>query len=482
MNRWIKIVIGLSLMSLLVLSLAWQYWVYRPQKAQAEFESLMTDASPFLKQRNVNERAKIATSIGALLDTPQNNETPSQKAERLAAKDRVNKATQKAASDLIPSDFEDYKAALEKLDTRFQSLNHSHLTPCQRHKSYKNWGALRLWQSWAGNRTDFGGTPINDIAAYENASAEYTGRPVTFSEIKAVGKNEFEAVQAELKSLETLVGQDLNIFALRPENFSETDAAIRARVEPLLENIEDSFSRSGDFEFAPVPKGTVQTRKGYGPRYAIAVYIKRDNAMRIHWTYGRYNHIYDTMLAVHEIMPGHHLQMKMETQRACDQGPVSARIPFLEGWASYAEILAKERGLFTSPLQRLGWLDYRLVRAMRILIDTARIENGLTEDQAWELWQEKMPVRLNDDFPREWARIKKSPHHLSYIFGSKAILDARETLREKYGHSFDETEFHAALLNAPHQSLMFLAERVDAQMQARKNIELPAFKDIEPAL
>lgn len=459
---------------MLTLSAVWRHYVYAPTQTQAEFNALVDAAKPILKQRKKNDRVNVATSITTLLDTPQVDETDANKTERLKAKQRLDIAIEKERQNANKDDFEAFKASLSALEPRFSALDHAHLTPCQSNDAYRYWGALRLWQSWADKNLSLSGQPISVIADYEIRSAEYMGRPVSFNEIKRIGDAEYAAITAQLGTLEAAVksefNMDLDSFAMRPENYSLSEDAIIARTAPSLRRIEKIFAELGDFDFAPVPAGNIQTQEGYGPAYAIASYVKNKDAMRLYWTYGRYNHMYDAMLIIHEIMPGHHLQIKMPKQRACGKGPVSSRTPFLEGWATYAEILADERGFFDDPLQRLGWLDYRLVRAMRIVMDTARIEHDLSKDQVWALWQEKMPRRLDDDFPREWARISNSPHHLSYIFGSQAILAARDTLREKYGADFNEADFHEAVLNAPHQSLMFLAERIDAQMRAREAV------------
>ena len=486
MNKWITALIGLSLVSILVLSAVWRHYVYAPTQTQADFDRLIQDAKPILKQRKKNNRINIATSITTLLDTPQVDETDDKKAERLAAKKRLDAAIEKENENKRRVEYEDFKTSLKALEPRFAGLNHNHLTPCQSNDAYRYWGALRLWQSWVEKNLSFAGESVSKIAEYETRGAEYMGRPVSFSDIKNIGEEEYAAVKSQLEELEIIVQSDFNLslddFATRAENYSQTEEDILGRTVPLLRRIEEKFTALDDFGFAPVPTAAVQTQQGYGPAYAIASYNKNHDAMRVYWTYGRYNHMYDTMLIIHEIMPGHHLHMKMQKQRACGQGPVPSRTAFLEGWATYAELLAEERGLFDDPLQRLGWLDYRLVRAMRILMDTARVEQGLSKDEIWNLWQEKMPRRLDDDFPREWARINNSPHHLSYIFGSQAILTARNSLRKQYGPDFDEVEFHAALLNAPHQSLMFLTERIDAQIRARDALNLILLEADQAAL
>ena len=190
--------------------------------------------------------------------------------------------------------------------------------------------------------------------------------------------------------------------------------------------------------------------------------------MVVYWQTGIYTHVYDTMLAVHEIMPGHHQQLAMEREPVCSRGPISTPTAFLEGWASYAEILAEEKGLFAAPDQRLGWLDYRLIRAMRIVMDTARIEGALTEAEAMALWESSMPRRLHALYPREWARINRGPHHLSYILGADAIITAKAHVKAELKEGFNEAEFHQALLSSMHRSLEYLGPRMSAQILERR--------------
>lgn len=486
MNGWVKSVIAISLLAVVLLTAAWRYFVHAPLQTQAAFAALMEDVKPLLKFQNPSINIDIATSMSTLLDTPQIGETQDKRLERLAAKEKIEAAINNASRPVPDTEFQAYKARLDSLGLRFAALDHRHLKPCQSDEAYQKWGALWHWEINAKYANGYNGPFENAVAKYETQAGQYAGRPVSLSEIKSMGETVFEQTTAELERLASQVqsefGQDLDSFAARDENYSTTSEAIISRTAPLLAGIESKFADLGDFKFGPVPAAKLQTREGFGPNFAVASYSKGDDAMVIYWTAGRYNHIYDTMLIVHEILPGHHQHIKMTKQRACGVGPISAQTSFIEGWATYAETLADERGLFSAPDQRLGWLDYRLIRAMRIIMDIARIEDDLTEVQAWKLWQEKMPQRLNDDFAREWARINKSPHHLSYIFGSQAIFEARETLRKAMGPQFNEAEFHAALLNGHHQNLMFLAERTAAQMQARQQLDYALSGTFEPAL
>ena len=60
--------------------------------------------------------------------------------------------------------------------------------------------------------------------------------------------------------------------------------------------------------------------------------------------------------AFHEIYPGHHLQIALAQEQPAVH-PISQLVgtgAFVEGWGRYAEQLAEEMGLYTSPFARLG--------------------------------------------------------------------------------------------------------------------------------
>ncbi len=435
---------GLALLFLLGLGFVWQYFIAIPQQTQARFDQLMYDVRPVLKRKNA---PKKSVKITIKPDQTSGNK---------------------------PTSLPAFHARLTDFDTRFSGLNPAHLHPCQREDLYRNWAALRHWTDWADKQAK-----TADLKReYEQQAIHYTGYPVSFAAIVARGEKAYKTTSEELSQLEARImrdyAMDIDSFAARAQNYSLSEPALTARFGDLITTTEAAFA--GGFAFAntpkAIPKAGIKTKLGYGPNFAIASY-QRDNTMVVYWDGARYNHLYDTMLVVHELYPGHHLQMKLEKVRACGTGPIASSTPFIEGWATYAEFLADERGLFEPPDQRLGWLDYRLMRAMRIILDTKRAEQGLSETDAKLIWAERMPPRLQDDFAREWARVNTSRHHLSYVFGSDAIMEARTTLKAEMGADFNEQAFHAALLNMPLKSLLFLPQRIRAQMLARESLASP---------
>ncbi|MCU1359122.1 MAG: hypothetical protein JWN99_411, partial [Ilumatobacteraceae bacterium] len=70
----------------------------------------------------------------------------------------------------------------------------------------------------------------------------------------------------------------------------------------------------------------------------------------------------------HESVPGHHLQLALANE--LDLHPLLGELEVVsygEGWGLYAERLADEMSLYSSPLQRLGMLTLDSLRAARLV-------------------------------------------------------------------------------------------------------------------
>ncbi|HEX4898875.1 MAG TPA: DUF885 domain-containing protein, partial [Candidatus Limnocylindrales bacterium] len=85
-------------------------------------------------------------------------------------------------------------------------------------------------------------------------------------------------------------------------------------------------------------------------------------------------------LAIHESVPGHHLQTAIAQE--LDGLPAFQRAlassAFAEGWGLYTERLADEMGLYTSDLDRFGILSFDAWRACRLVVDTGMHALGWT--------------------------------------------------------------------------------------------------------
>ncbi|OLC52656.1 MAG: hypothetical protein AUH85_16315 [Chloroflexi bacterium 13_1_40CM_4_68_4] len=82
-------------------------------------------------------------------------------------------------------------------------------------------------------------------------------------------------------------------------------------------------------------------------------------------------------LTVHESVPGHHLQIAIQSEaadiprfRRHRLGTQGALVAFTEGWGLYSERLGDEMGMYGTEPERFGMLSYQAWRAARLVIDT----------------------------------------------------------------------------------------------------------------
>ena len=86
--------------------------------------------------------------------------------------------------------------------------------------------------------------------------------------------------------------------------------------------------------------------------------------------------------AVHEAYPGNHWHLAVRKARSRRVRKVFGTPYFNEGWGLYAEVLMRERGFFTEPIQELNHLKATLFRAARIVVDTSLHLGEMTYEEA----------------------------------------------------------------------------------------------------
>ncbi|MCU0732453.1 MAG: DUF885 domain-containing protein, partial [Hyphomonas sp.] len=154
-------------------------------------------------------------------------------------------------------------------------------------------------------------------------------------------------------------------------------------------------------------------------------------------------------LVYHETLPGHHLESGIASEQA--GLPLARQLiwnpGYGEGWASYAETLADEGGLYTDdPLGRLGYLQSMLLRAARLVADTGIHQQKWTRDRAISYITSTTglsPEAAADEVDRYsiWPG-----QAAAYWIGRQRLLDLRERAQRVLGPKFEPKAFHAAIL------------------------------------
>ena len=88
-------------------------------------------------------------------------------------------------------------------------------------------------------------------------------------------------------------------------------------------------------------------------------------------------------VAFHEVIPGHLLQMPLQAAAAPSPERVRGAGAYFEAWATYAEQLAADLGAYAEdPRGEIGYLQWRLFRVARIVVDTGVHAMGWSREAA----------------------------------------------------------------------------------------------------
>jgi len=175
-------------------------------------------------------------------------------------------------------------------------------------------------------------------------------------------------------------------------------------------------------------------------------------------------------IALHEGVPGHHLQAarasELDLPAFRRHGWYDA---FGEGWATYAEGLGPELGLFQDPFSRFGHLNEEMFRAARLVVDTGIHALGWSRQQAIDYLTAHTANPPRDNEAEVDRYIALPGQALAYQIGHLRILALRTQARAALGGLFDLRRFHDALLGGGALPLPELERRMKRWIAAEKD-------------
>jgi len=154
-------------------------------------------------------------------------------------------------------------------------------------------------------------------------------------------------------------------------------------------------------------------------------------------------------LTYHEANPGHHWQVALNL--AQEHLPLLRRVApynsYVEGWALYSELVAKEMGMYKDdPFGDLGRLKAELFRSVRLVVDTGMHAKKWTREQAIAYMAETTGT-TESDVVSEIERYMAWPGQaLGYKLGMLKIVELRAYAKEQLGDNFDIKAFHDLVL------------------------------------
>lgn len=315
-------------------------------------------------------------------------------------------------------------------------------------------------------------------AYYRNRILHHTALDLSPDEIHAIGLSEVARLHDGMRDIMVEVGFDGSLreffTAIRedPNNYYEDSDTGRALfLEGARRQIEDIHAVVDDY-FNTLPEAGLIVRR---------VEPWRENSTSIAF-YNRpsvdgsqpgiyYANLADmksvqkyvfTAITYHESVPGHHFQIALaqELDGLPDFRKQAVYGAFTEGWALYAEQLAREMGFYKNPYDNFGRLQNELWRAVRLVLDTGIHARKWSREQAIDYFRENTPLS-EGDIVTEVERFFVNPGQaLGYKLGMINILELRQLARQQLGDEYDIRDFHDAVIGAGSLPLPLLERRV----------------------
>ncbi len=312
-----------------------------------------------------------------------------------------------------------------------------------------------------GARSSIAAGDLPDGAAfYRHRVRMFTSLEVSPQEVHDLGREEVRRIGAEMQAVRERVGHrgDGASFSqsLRtdPRFYAETPEQLMKEVAYVLKRMDGELPRL--FRTLPrLPYGIKPVPDYLAPQTTTAYYWEGagDGSRAGFYYVNTYDlksrPLYEIeALSLHEAVPGHHLQIALQTELA-DLPPFrrfEGFTAFVEGWGLYAERLGLEAGFYTDPYSDYGRLTYEMWRACRLVVDTGMHALGWSRQQAIDFMMEHTALtELN--VRNEIDRYISYPGQaLAYKMGELKIRELRRKAEAALGEGFDVRAFHDAVL------------------------------------
>lgn len=321
----------------------------------------------------------------------------------------------------------------------------------------------------------------NGEEIYKNAIRSYTTTDLTADEVFNIGMNEVTRIRSEMENVKNEIGYsgtlgEFNEYLKTDPQFyySEKDSLMegyRVILREMDTKLPDLFGR------LPEAPYDVMEIEEFRAKSAPAAYYYSAPEDRSRPGYF-YVNTYDlpsrpkytmTALALHEAVPGHHLQItisqELEGLPKFRQG--GGETAFIEGWGLYAEHLGYETGMYEDLYQKYGALTFEMWRACRLVVDAGMHSKKWTREQAYEFLTTNTPGS-DLDMASEIDRYISWPGQaLAYKIGELKIKELRKKSEERLGSNFDVREFHDVVLKNGALPLNLLDMQVEQWLKSK---------------
>jgi uncharacterized protein (DUF885 family) len=329
--------------------------------------------------------------------------------------------------------------------------------------------------------TGKGATSFSGGAAYyEDRLRSATTTSQSAEVLHQIGLREVKALRQEMAQLIEAIGYERSLTDffdyMRDDpkfyypNTDDGRAAYLSEAETVLRMMQDQLPRA----FETIPTHELQVRRvppereiAGGPQHYMAgspdrvrpgtYFIHLSDMSTLPWPQLE-------VIAYHEGVPGHHLQVSIaQTLTGIPRFRTQTFFTaYSEGWALYAEGLAKELGGYSDPYSDFGRLTTEMWRAIRLVVDTGIHHMGWSEAQAVAFFLENSPMPEQQVIGEVRRYVIAPGQATAYTVGLLHFEMLRERARTKLGPSYRDHDFHEVVLCGGAMPLSLVERRVDA--------------------
>ena len=324
-------------------------------------------------------------------------------------------------------------------------------------------------------------------AYYEFLARQFTTTDLTPAEIHELGLQEVERIHGEMRRIKQDVGFEgdlkafFDYFRTDPKFYlPNTDegraqymAKAQAAVDLMKANITEAFyelppidvriRRIEPYRESTSPAAFYEAGSPDGARPGT-IFLRLDDMSNAA--------VYDLeALIYHEGLPGHHMQIS--TILSDENMPELRKLnvwysntAYVEGWALYAEALAKELGAYQDPYSDFGRLAAELWRACRLVVDSGLHSKRWTRRQAIDYLSANTPSTEGANIRAVDRYLAVPGQAVSFKVGMIRIQQKREEASARLGDDFDIRGFHHAVLENGYVPLWAMEYWVDRWIES----------------
>lgn len=311
---------------------------------------------------------------------------------------------------------------------------------------------------------------------YEFAVRYYTTTNLTADEIYETGLKEVERITTEMDKLKNEIGfkgtlREFFNYLRTDKKFQYTNKDdMMNRYREILSQMDKKLPELfGRLPKAPYELKEIEEYRAASAPQAYYYSAPEDRSRPGYFYVNTYDlparPIYSmTALALHEAVPGHHLQISIAKEIENlpwfrKDFPVTA---YVEGWGLYSESLGYEAGMYDDPYQHFGALDFEMWRACRLVVDVGLHKKKWTREQAVQYLLEHSANSETDTRSEVDRYISWPGQALAYKIGEMKIKQLRKKAEQALGEKFDVRAFHDKVLESGAVPLSLLEKRIDA--------------------